>query len=422
MANSIEATGAQAAQTTTDSELPPSVLCTPVDPFPQPRARADSQSHFSLRPALTALQNTFISRRRASSVSDAASQNSASIRSSHPARFAGLGMEPRPRTNSSATVVPPNVKRYPSALDFSIMESPDEAMSRAPRIPSFLAGTVASAPVPTANAASASSLVIDVAIRPVAEEIVVAAETSVHPHPAAELAHTGPSHAQRESDSYLGGARAVGGALPASPVLTPAASGASSPVALRSPLLSPVRSTVVSPARSTAVSPVRSITVVSPKQSVAMGTAPSSPVYPSTHSLMVPTTIPTSPSYTAAIPFPSAEDNESYASDDASGFVSQYAYSHQSGYDTPALYTGTTNTSPTLSVTRVVSGEVPPTLRLGPGMGFTGVGTYVGGTVQGGVFLGARDSTSSGLLSPGRPRTVDSGVSGFGRAEFDKDG
>ncbi|KAG9103634.1 hypothetical protein FRC06_009292 [Ceratobasidium sp. 370] len=515
MASSIEATGAEhaarAAQNTMDSVLFPTplpALCTPVDPFPQPRARADSQSHFRLRPALAALQNTFISRRRASSVSDAASQNSISIaRSPHLTRFVGLGVEPRPRTSSSASVMYPNVKRYPSALDLPILESPDETMSRAPRIPSFHmdsefgrdlglslglnprfsaastvraqslsltpeesravkdlfaqnhldpprvegaaealaslnggssaqdmraawsasahthvqdadlltqpAGTVASVPVPTANAASTSPLVIDAAVRPVAEEIVVAAETGVHPHPAAELAHTSPSHAQRESNSYMGGARAVGGALPASPVVTPAASGASSPTALRSPLLSPVRSTVVSP--------VRSITVVSPKQSVAMGTAPSSPAYPPTSSLMVPT-IPTSPSYTATIPFPSAEDNESYVSDDASGLVSQYAYSHQSGYDTPALYTGTTNTSPTLSVTRAVSGEVPPTLRLGPGMGFTGGGTYVGGAMQGGVYLGAGDGTNSGLLSPGRPRTVDSGVSGFGRADFDKDG
>ncbi|KAG8745861.1 hypothetical protein FRC10_006888 [Ceratobasidium sp. 414] len=518
MASNMEA-GAEhatrAAQNAPDSVIfptPPPALCAPVGPFPQLRARADSQSHFRLRPALTALQNTFISRRRASSVSDAASQNSDSAaRSSHLVRFVGLGMEPRPRTNSSATVVPPHVKRCPSALDFAILESPDEAMSRAPRIPSFhmdsefgrdlglslglnprfsaastvraqslslapeesrvvkdlfaqnhldqhraegadealvplsgggsaqdmraawsapahihardadlltqLAGTVASAPVPTANTASTSPLVIDAAIRPVAEEIVVAAETGVHPHPAAELAHT-TSHAQCENDSYFGSARVVGGVLPTSPVVTPAASGASSPTALRSPLLSPVRSTV---ARSTTVSPVRSITVVSPKQSVAMGTAPSSPVYPPTSSLAVPT-IPTSPSYTAAIPFPSAEDNESFVSDDASGFVSQYAYSHQSGYDTPALYTGTTNTSPTLSVTRVVSGEVPSTLRLGPGMGFMGVGTYVGGAVQGGVFLGVGDGTSSGLLSPGRPRTVDSGVSGFGRGEFDKDG
>ncbi|KAG9124203.1 hypothetical protein FRC07_012412 [Ceratobasidium sp. 392] len=513
MASSIEATGADhdapAAQNTASSVLfpTPPALSSPVDPSPQSRARADSQSHFRLRPALAALQNTFISRRRASSVSDAASQHSNSVaHSPHLARFVGLGMEPRPRTSSTATVVPPNMKRYQSALDFSIMESPDEVMSRAPRIPSFhmdsefgldlgmsfglnprfsAASTVraqslsltpeesravkdllaqnhldqrrvapealaplsgdstqdaawsapvhthardtalltqpsgagASATLPTPNAAlSTSSLVIDAAVRPAAE-IAVAAESSVH----AELACPGPSHAQRERDLYLEGVRVVGGALPASTVITGFGSRASSPIALRSPLVSPVRSTVVSPVRSTAVSPVRSIiSAASPTQSVVMGTAPSSPMYsvfPSTHP--VPASIPPSPSYTAAIPFPSAEDNESYLSDDASGPVSQYAYSRQSGCDTPALYTGTTNTSPTLSVTRV-PGEVPPTLRLGPGMGFAGVGTYAsGGAVQGGVFFGTGDA---GLLSPGRPRTVDSGVSGFGKTEFEKDG
>ncbi|KAG8727132.1 hypothetical protein FRC12_022785, partial [Ceratobasidium sp. 428] len=382
--------------------------------------------------------------------SDGASQHSNSIaHSPHLTRFVGLGMEPRARTSSTATIVPPNMKRCPSALDFPILESPDEAMSRAPRIPSFHmdsefghdlglslglnprfsaastvrahslsltpeegrvvkdlfaqnhldqrrvapgapktlaplsddsaqdthaawsapvhthardadlltqpAGGVASAPIPTSNAAlSTSSLTIDAAVRPVAET-AVAAESSVHTSPTAELARQSPSHAQRETDLYLEGVRGLGGPLPASTVITGFGSRASSPIALRSPLISPVRSRVVSPARSTAVSPVRSsISAVSPKQSVVMGTAPSSPLYPlpsPTH-LVPSASVPKSPSYTAAIPFPSAEDNESYVSDDASGLVSQYAYSQQSGYDTPALYTGTTNTSPTLSVTR----------------------------------------------------------------------
>ncbi|KAG8726557.1 hypothetical protein FRC12_023275 [Ceratobasidium sp. 428] len=53
-------------------------------------------------------------------------------------------------------------------------------------------------------------------------------------------------------------------------------------------------------------------------------------------------------------------------------------------------------------------------------MSFAGVGTYAGGgAVQGGVFFGSGDA---GLLSPGRPSTVDSGVSGFGKLEFERDG
>ncbi|KAG8688779.1 hypothetical protein FRC09_012732 [Ceratobasidium sp. 395] len=145
MTSSIEATAgdhdALAAQNATGSVLfptPPS-LSTPVNPSSPSRARAESQSHFRLRPALAAFQNTFISRRRASSVSDGASQHSNSIaHSPHLTRFVGLGMEPRARTSSTATIVPPNMKRCPSALDFPILESPDEAMSRAPRIPSFV--------------------------------------------------------------------------------------------------------------------------------------------------------------------------------------------------------------------------------------------------------------------------------------------
>ncbi|QRV92487.1 hypothetical protein RhiJN_20505 [Ceratobasidium sp. AG-Ba] len=501
--------GARAAQ---DTPVSFPTICTPVDPSFHSRPRADSQSHFRLRPALAALQNTFISRRRASSVSDAASQRSASIaHSAHLARFVGLGAEPRPRTSSTATVTVksislparPNTKRHPSALDFPILESPDEAMSRAPRIPSFhmdsefgrdlglslglnprfsttstgtirahsvsltpeesravkdsfvqnqldmhqprvapetlapLSGTgsaqelrsasstpgyaqardatllTSGALIPTPNPAlSSSSLAIDAAARLVADQSMVATETSVDAHPAADLACPYPSHAQHENDLYSEGVRVIGGTLPASPVLTPLVSGASSPRVLRSPAISPIRSTFVSPPRSTTVSPVRSISLASPHHSVAMGTAPPSPVNPlSTSTLTVPTAVPLSPSHTSPIPFPSSEDNESYTSDDGSEFVSQYAYSRQSGCDTPALYTGTTNTSPTLSVTRTALGEVSPALRLGPGMGYAGVGTYAGGGVHGGVFFGAGDGPCAGLL---QPKTGD-------RMEFERD-
>lgn len=84
---------------------PPALVPTPPC---DPRVGVDSHrpdSHFGIRPALAALQNTFTSRRRASSVSDAASQRSSTPRP-HFARFVGL--EPRSRTVSSATVVVSN--------------------------------------------------------------------------------------------------------------------------------------------------------------------------------------------------------------------------------------------------------------------------------------------------------------------------
>ncbi|KAJ1303344.1 hypothetical protein OPQ81_011540 [Rhizoctonia solani] len=105
-----------------------SMLIPPTPPLS--RARADS---FSIRPALAVLQNTFGSRKRAASVSDNASQCS---KPRSPAFSLFPSLDLRPRTNSTATLAAPSVKLYPS-LAFPIIETPDESMSRAPRIPSF---------------------------------------------------------------------------------------------------------------------------------------------------------------------------------------------------------------------------------------------------------------------------------------------
>ncbi|KAF8754916.1 Pleckstrin homology domain [Rhizoctonia solani] len=90
------------------------------------RARAES---FSIRPALAVLQNTFGGRKRATSVSENASQHSKTRSPVFP-RFPGL--DPRPRTTSTATVMPPSAKSH-SLLTMPVIDS----MSRAPRIPSF---------------------------------------------------------------------------------------------------------------------------------------------------------------------------------------------------------------------------------------------------------------------------------------------
>lgn len=300
--------------------------------------------------------------------------------------------------------------------------------------------------VPTLTASSSANTnslsdaaVIDVDPHPVADTQtyprVVDTNTNIYPAVNIQLrAYPGGSHAEHESGSYLEGVQVVGGALPSS---APPMSGATSPVSLRSP----GRSTVVSPMRFTAtMSPPRSVVAVPP-----MGSLPTSP----TSSVLTPTfpspshatPSPTSPSHVAPVPFPSTEESEYYASDDASDFATHYANLRRDedvgGYDTPTLYTGTTNTSPTLSVTRVAPGEAPPALRLGPGMGFAGVGTYAGGgSVQGGVYVGggaagpsagAREGAGTLVSSPTsmsavRPMTADSGVSGFGRMDAEKDG
>lgn len=162
---SIEATDdlrvAQKAAAPVLFPTPPAALQVPL--VCDSRSRVDSQAHFGIRPALAALQNTFTSRPRASS--DAASRSSV-IRSPHFTRF--MGLEPRPRTGSSATAMvsnyltihvpalltsaqPQNAKVYPSALSFPIVESPDDHASRAPRIPSFVSTTAFNPTPPPTN-------------------------------------------------------------------------------------------------------------------------------------------------------------------------------------------------------------------------------------------------------------------------------
>lgn len=317
-----------------------------------------------------------------------------------------------------------------SAPELVDVHARDTDASAAPtRSSSDVVPSLGSAPTATSSANLAplsDTPLIDANTHPVADATtyprMVDTNTKIYPATdSSQRTYPGGSHAQHETDLYLEGVRFAGGALP--PPLR--ASGASSPVSLRSP----ARSTVVSPTRATAISPVHS-RVVSP-----MGSLPTTPLHnaptPNLPSPPYVSPAPTSPSNVAAIPFPSTEETGGYASDDASDFASQYAHSRRDddvGYDTPTLYTGTTNTSPTLSVTRVSPGEAPPALRLGPGMGFAGVGTYAGGGgVQGGVYVTAGTGAGELLPSPGllgatRPMTADSGVSGIGRAEVEKDG
>ncbi|CCO29134.1 hypothetical protein BN14_03138 [Rhizoctonia solani AG-1 IB] len=250
-------------------------------------------------------------------------------------------------------------------------------------------------------------------------------------------ARASASHAGQGQDLYL-----EGGSTTAVTFSPPTASSISSAVV--SPagtigVVSPTQSVVsltrdqsfvtVSSARSAvAVSPTRSMLASSP-----MGSLSSSPVAIPTS--LTPYSPPdsSSPSHPAmvSVPFPSSED-KGYASDD--GSASHYPYplrsegdssaSDAGGYDTPTLYTGTTNTSPSLSVTRTGASEPPPALRLGPGIGFAGVGTYAGGpnaqagTLSIGDNLGALEGvvgSRSGLGIGARPLTTDSGVSGVDR-------
>lgn len=233
-------------------------------------------------------------------------------------------------------------------------------------------------------------------------------------------AYSGVSHAAQAKDLHL--------EAPAGGITIPVPPTAVSPTRSTG-LVSPARSVaVVSPTRDRSivtVSPARSVVAVSPTRSTLapspMGSLPTSPVAMSTSFAPYSSTHSTSPSQQtmAQVPFPSAAEDGGYASDDASrtGYsIRDEDYSY-SGYDTPTLYTGTTNTSPTLSVTRVGTSEAPPALRLGPGVGFAGVGTFVGGGhVHGGGF---NFGEGSGGGEARRPLTGDSGVSGV---ERDKDG
>lgn len=90
-----------------------SVLFPPSPPLLRPRA----DSHFGIRPALAALQNTFNARKRASSVSEDMVQKPRSP------VFARLGLDPRPRTNSSLTVVVRHIQRWLNSLTHSYVAS-----------------------------------------------------------------------------------------------------------------------------------------------------------------------------------------------------------------------------------------------------------------------------------------------------------
>ncbi|KAH7336965.1 hypothetical protein B0J17DRAFT_449255 [Rhizoctonia solani] len=496
------------------------------------RARADS---FSIRPALTVLQNTFGGRKRAASVSDNASQCSKS-RSPVFAFFPAL--DPRPRTSSTTTVVPPGAKPYPS-LSFPIIESPDESMYRAPRIPSFhdmdadlfshdmgltlglnprfsaaSASTIRAqedsslngwpvhenhlqanhetflsladsqarfledpqSRLPSAGLGSAPSASrVDGALtRPTEHPIIstpsintsaedvntdvrnLDTEVGRYPEPLgldlsppaqprvqsvsiSQGARSGSSHGEQGENLYLEGTSATEVTL--SPLeelfISPTTVSPIRPAGTASPtqsVASPTRDqsfVTISSARSgVAASPTGSMLVSSP-----MGSLPSSPVAMSTTLASYSSPSSTSPPHPAmiSVPFPSSEEN-GYASDDAMASrypysVHMYSRSDAGGYDTPTLYTGTTNTSPSLSVTRVGVSEAPPALRLGPGAGFAGVGAYTSGAnVQAGAYS-PRDHTGaveggvvgsrSGVGMGARPLTTDSGVSGVDR---EKDG
>ncbi|CUA68763.1 Cell surface glycoprotein 1 [Rhizoctonia solani] len=230
-----------------------------------------------------------------------------------------------------------------------------------------------------------------------------------------QSAHRSPSHAEQGEDLYFEGTSATKVTFPSSePSLSPATVSPVRQAGVTSPtqsIASPTRDqsfVTLSSTRSVVVSPTGSILVSSPMGSpVAMSTS------------LAPHTSPTSasPSYPTMVPFPLAEDN-GYTSDDVLASRRRYySRSDAGGYDTPTLYTGTTNTSPSLSVTRVGAGEAPPALRLGPG-----IGTHVhanapagrlspGDNVEG--VIGSRSGAGMGF----RRLTTDSGVSGV-----DKDG
>ncbi|CAE6448335.1 unnamed protein product [Rhizoctonia solani] len=479
-------------------------------PAPLSRTRADS---FSIRPALAALQNTFGGRKRAASVSDNASLCSKS-RSPVFALFPGL--DPRPRTTSTATVVPPNAKSYPSVA-FSIVESPDESITRAPRIPSFydmdtnsfshdlgltlgLNPRFSTATASTVRAEDGSSMntwsvhgnhlqvdhdtetilsltdsqarflgdpqsghadaelgstssatrVDDGFTRPIISAPSISTRTSVanadarsldteiskYPESlrlelslptqpsvqSASITHPGPSHAGQDEDLYLEGTSTTRVPLP------PPEEFSISPTTV-SPLRpaggSPTQS-VASPTRDLSfvtISSTRSITSPTGSMLVSspMGSVPSSPVAMSTPLASYSSPTSTLPSYSTMVPvpFPLAEDS-GYVSDGvlASRRLYSYSRSDAEGYDTPTLYTGTTNTSPSLSVTRVGASEAPPALRLGPGVGFVGAGMLSpgdhSGSAEGGV-IGSRSRIGNGV----RPLTTDSGISGVDR---EKDG
>ncbi|KAF8713141.1 hypothetical protein RHS03_00901, partial [Rhizoctonia solani] len=491
------------------------------------RARAES---FSIRPALVVLQNTFGGRKRATSVSENASQHSKTRSPVFP-RFPGL--DPRPRTTSTATVMPPSAKSH-SSLTMPVIDS----MSRAPRIPSFydmgaesfthdlgltlgLNPRLSTASTSTIRAqeesannllvhgnhacvdpdretlpslADSQALLLDdpeggstnarsgsissstrvgdglthLMEQPIISAPRVGAGTSGnidgrsldtdierHPEPlsldlssltqpsmqsASTLhgAHADPSHAAQGENLYLEGTSTTGVTIP-----SPAASSIS--LAVVSPtgtagVVSPTHS-VISLARDhsfVTVSSARSAVAVSPTRSMILssqiGSLPSSPVAMSTSLAPYSSPNSTSPSHPAmiSVPFPASEDND-YTSDDGSAYRypyplrgEGYSYSRSDagGYDTPTLYTGTTDTSPSLSVTRIGTSEPPPALRLGPGIGFAGVGTYASGTnVQTGILsLGDNNGavegvvgSRSGLGMGVRPLTTDSGVSGVDR-------
>ncbi|CAE6415811.1 unnamed protein product [Rhizoctonia solani] len=494
------------------------------------RARADS---FSIRPALAVLQNTFGGRKRATSVSDSASQHS-KPRSPVFTRFPIL--DPRPRTTSTATVVPPSAKPYPS-LTVPIVESPDESISRAPRIPSFYdmdvglfshdlgitlglnprfssaststvraqedsttswsvhgdhiwvhsdretflpladsqarllddpeggstnarSGSISSAtrvgdtltrsmeqPIRSAPSVGTNTSVntagrrldTDIGRHPESLSLGLSSPTQPSMQSASMLydARASPSHAGQGEDLYLEGASTTGvtSPPPAASSISPAAVSPARTAGVVSPTQSVVSLTrdqsfvTVSSAHSAvAVSPTRSMLASSP-----VGSLPSSPVAMSTSLAPYSPPSSTSPSHPTmvSVPFPSSEDN-GYASDGGSPPRYPYplhgeGYSSRSdvgGYDTPTLYTGTTNTSPSLSVTRIGTSEPPPALRLGPGIGFAGVGTYASGAnVQAGTLsLGENTGvvegvvgSRSGLETGARPLTTDSGISGVDR-------
>ncbi|KAG8691946.1 hypothetical protein FRC11_003655 [Ceratobasidium sp. 423] len=234
-------------------------------------------------------------------------------------------------------------------------------------------------------------------------------------------ARFGPSHADRVEDLYLEGSSATKVTLPLpeessiSPAtVSPVRSvGVASPTqSVASPTCDQSFVTVSSTRSAVTVSPTRSTLVSSP-----MGSIPSSPVAMST--TLIPYSSPSStlPSHPAMVPvpFPSSEDN-GYASDDAARYSYSirdegYSYSRSDagGYDTPTLYTGTTNTSPSLSVTRIgasvgahASGANVQTGALSPGDNT--------GAVEGGV-VGTRSGGGMGA----RPLTTDSGISGVER-------
>ncbi|CAE6523054.1 unnamed protein product [Rhizoctonia solani] len=460
------------------------------------RTRADS---FSIRPALAALQNTFGGRKRAASVSDNASQCSKS-RSPVFALFPGL--DPRPRTTSTATIVPPNAKAYPSDT-FPIVES-DESMTRAPRIPSFydmdtnsfghdlgltlgLNPRFSTATASTVRAEDGSSMhtwsvhgnhlpvdhatetilsltdsrarflgdpqsghadaelgstwsstrVGDGLTRPAEQPIISAQsistrtsvanpdarslDTEISKYPesllpttqpsvqSASITYPGSSHAGQGEDLYLEGTSRTRVPLPSLEEL----SISPATVSPLRPVGSPTQS-IASPTRDQSfvtVSSTRS-TTGSMLVSSPTGSLPSSPVAMSTP--LAPYSSPTStlPSYPTMVPvpFPLAEDS-GYVSD---GVLASRSCSRSDaeGYDTPTLYTGTTNTSPSLSVTRVGASEAPPALRLGPGVGPTGMlspGDH-SGSIEGGV-IGSRSGIEMGV----RPLTTDSGISGVDR-------